>query len=114
MPSRRGVVLHAHGERGVVLTALRATRNVRAELADVPLEMVVQGGEVGDVVTEDDVTAKVLRAISEVRADVALCHNSLVSLGLGDAHVPTGVLVVPAAVAHLAQRQWQGGAYVRL
>lgn len=110
-----GVVLHAQGElRDVVQSALRAAFNLRTALADAGVEIVVQGGAAGLVVTDEDVSAEVLRTMREVRADVALCHNSLISLGLGQALVPPGVLVVPAAVAHLAQRQWQGWAYVRL
>lgn len=107
--------MHAQGElRDVVQSALRAAFNLRTALADAGVEIVVQGGAAGLVVTDEDVSAEVLRTMREVRADVALCHNSLISLGLGQALVPPGVLVVPAAVAHLAQRQWQGWAYVRL
>lgn len=110
-----GVVMHAHGERGdAVLAALRSARNVRAEMANVPLEIVVQGGAVASVVTADGVYADALQAIAEVPVAVALCHNSLVGAGLDDSDVPTGLVVVPAAAAHLAQRQWQGWAYVRL
>lgn len=114
--SSGGVLLHAQGEpRDVVLAALRAARNVRTALADAPLEIVVQGGAAGPVVTDEDVTAEVLRAMRDGPADVTLCHNSLMNLGLGQASAPpAGVLVVPAAVAHQAQRQWQGWANVRL
>ena len=69
-----------------VQAALRVARNVRAELTDAFLEIVVQGGAADLIVTDDDLTAE----------------------------VPAGVLVVPAAVAHLARRQWKGWAYVRL
>lgn len=113
--SSGGVLLHAHGElRGVVQSALRTAFNLRTALPDASVEIVLQGGAAGLVVTDEDVTAGVLRAMKEARAGVALCHNSLMSLGVDEALVPAGVLVVPAAVAHLAQRQWQGWAYVRL
>lgn len=113
--SSRCVLLHAQGElRDVVQTALRAAYNVRTVLADAALEIVIQGGAAGLVVADEAVSAEVLRAMREVRADVTLCHNSLMNLGLGQAKAPAGVLVVPAALAHLSQRQWQGWAYVRL
>ena len=117
--SSGGVLLHAHGElRGVVQSALRTAFNLRTALPDASVEIVLQGGAAGLVVTDEDLTAEVLRAMKETRADVALCHNSLMSLmslGVDEAlHAPAGVLVVPAAVAHLAQRQWQGWAYDRL
>lgn len=114
--SSGGVLLHAHGElRDVVQSALRTAFNLRTALPDASVEIVLQGGAAGLVVTDEDLTAEVLRAMKETRADVALCHNSLMSLGVDEAlHAPAGVLVVPAAVAHLAQRQWQGWAYVRL
>ncbi len=45
---------------------------------------------------------------------VFACANSLRTVGIAAEDLTAGVTTVPAAVTHLAQRQWAGWAYVRL
>jgi len=42
------------------------------------------------------------------------CANSLRAVGIAAEDLTAGVGTVPAAVTHLAQRQWAGWAYVRV
>nr|WP_240690176.1 hypothetical protein [Arthrobacter sp. PAMC25564] len=45
---------------------------------------------------------------------ILACGNSLRSVGRTPGELLPGVDSVPAAIAHLAARQWEGRAYIRL
>ena len=45
---------------------------------------------------------------------ILTCGNSMRSAGMEDKDLAPGVGAVPAAIAHLARRQWDGWAYARL
>lgn len=109
------VDLHVHGDdQHTVLAALQVAENVHRELSGAEIEVVIQGAAVVSVMDMSDVTAAVQRAIRMQGISVALCRNSLRGAGKVDLPAPSGVHVVHAAVAHVARRQWDGWAYVRL
>ena len=76
-------------------------RNLLAQRAALEVELVVNGPAMADAIHIDDDT---------VRPRLVLCANSLKGQELT---APEGVRVVPAAVAHLFDRQAQGWAYIR-
>lgn len=94
--------------------ALRVARNARAELPEATIELVVQGPIVTQLAGSGPaaVEAGALAAGNGTR--VTACRNSLRSAGIDETSLPAGITVVPAAVAHLAQRQFGGAAYIRV
>ncbi len=113
---KRGLMAHAAGPLtdGALAGVLRSGRNaVEALGPGFPVEAVVQGPGVALLAEGSESAADVAAAVaSGVR--VLACGNSLRSADVPAESLLPGVGVVPAAIAHLAQRQWDGWAYVRL
>ncbi|MEC5193367.1 MULTISPECIES: DsrE family protein [unclassified Arthrobacter] len=112
----RGLVAHAAGPLpdGALAGVLRSGQNAVAALAPgVFVEVVIQGPGVSRLAqgseSEGDVSIAVASGIR-----VLACGNSLRSAGVPAEGLLPGVEVVPAAIAHLAERQWNGWAYIRL
>ncbi|MCX6500145.1 MAG: DsrE family protein [Arthrobacter sp.] len=55
-----------------------------------------------------------VKSARQLDVSVLACGNSLRSAGLEEKDLSPGIGVVPAAIAHIAQRQWNGRAYARL
>ena len=112
----RGLLIHSVGPSGqdAFAAVLRSAANARAALGDATaIEVVVQGP--GVLLLAAGSLAK--DAIDDARLrDVHLlaCGNSMRSAGLEEADLAPGVGSVPAAIAHLARRQWDGWSYARL
>ncbi|POH72471.1 DsrE family protein [Arthrobacter glacialis] len=112
----RGLLIHSAGQGGSsgLAGVLRSAANAVAALApDVPVEVVVQGPGVGLLVTGSTLTKPVSEAMGQgIR--ILACGNSMGSVELTPGQLLPGVGSVPAAIAHLATRQGEGWAYVRL
>lgn len=112
----RGLVAHGAGPLpdGALAGVLRSSQNAVDALGPgVPVEAVIQGPGVALLAEDSEHRAEVLAALTHgVR--VLACGNSLRSADLPAERLLPGVGVVPAAIAHLARRQWDGWAYVRL
>ena len=52
--------------------------------------------------------------LDSLAGSIKVCANSLRSQDIDVSDLAEGIGVVPAAVSHLAERQWQGWAYVRI
>lgn len=91
--------------------ALRTARNARAELPGARIELVVQGPVVARLAAD---ASEAAAFAAEEGMAVTACRNSLRSAGIDEASLPEGITVVPAAVAHLARRQIDGAAYIRV
>jgi uncharacterized protein len=74
--------------------------------------VVVQGAGVR-LLTGDSPIKEAITNVRQLGVEILACANSLRSAGLEAADLAVGIGTVPAAVAHLAERQWQGWAYVR-
>lgn len=113
---RRGLVAHSAGPlpEDVLAGVLRSSQNAVAALGpEVPVEAVIQGPGVARLAQGSGSGDAVSAAVADgVR--VLACGNSLRSAGVPAEGLLPGVEVVPAAIAHLAERQWDGWAYVRL
>jgi intracellular sulfur oxidation DsrE/DsrF family protein len=94
--------------------AIRVARNARAELHGVRLELVVQGPAVAQLAADAPNAAEASALTVEDGMAVTACRNSLRSAGIDEASLVAGIAVVPAAVAHLAQQQFNGAAYIRI
>ncbi len=109
------LVIHVHGAHpGTVTAGLRTAGNARTALPDTPIEVVVQGGAVAELTSTAELATAVTTANREHGITVLACANSLRAVGIAAQDLTAGVTTVPAAVTHLAQRQWAGWAYVRI
>jgi intracellular sulfur oxidation DsrE/DsrF family protein len=112
----RGLLVHSAGpaDSAGISAALRSAANAVAALAaGVPVEVVVQGPGVSLLAAGSTQEKSVSEALAQgIR--ILACGNSLRSVGLEPGELSAGVGSVPAAIAHLATRQWEGWAYVRL
>lgn len=114
MTNDRGMLLHvSRGEEAHLQAGIRSARNARAQLPEITMEIVVQGPAVAILHADSDLAAE-LSTLGEVPVAVLACGNSLRSVGIEPDSLSPGVTVVPAAVAHLATRQLEGWAYIRV
>ena len=110
----KGLLLHVSGADAAQIQAgIRVALNARAQLPDITLELVVQGLCVSFLAAGSSLEPE-LATLGGGRVPVLACGNSMRSAGLEADELPGGVSVVPAAVAHLAARQFTGWAYVRV
>lgn len=115
----KGILLHVSGADAAGIQAgIRAAQNAGARLPNVRIDLVVQGPSVaflrGGSVLEADLTALRGPAGQGGHVHVLACGNSMRSAGVEADDLHTEVSMVPAAVAHLAVRQFDGWAYVRI
>ncbi len=111
-----GVLVHCAGtaESVGLAAALRSAVNAVAALAPgISIEVVVQGLGVGLLATGSTLGESISEALGQgIR--ILACGNSLRSVELTPAQLLPGVGSVPAAIAHIAARQWEGWAYIRM
>lgn len=111
-----GLVVHGTGPSpeawlpAAMRTALNAVADLGGERA---VELVVQGPAAALLATSGGPAAQ-LADVLAAGIGVLACGNSLRSAGIREEDLAAGVAVVPAAVGHLARRQWEGWAYVRV
>lgn len=112
----RLLLIHAYGDENseALSTALRVARNSTERLGPhVAIQIVVQGPAVklltaGTIYEDDLATVKNHPAIR-----ILACENSMASAAVERGQLLPAIGTVPSAVAHLAERQWDGAAYVR-
>ncbi|WP_229117726.1 DsrE family protein [Enemella evansiae] len=111
-----GLLIHSAGplEKDALTGILRSAANARAALGQASgIEVVVQGPGVTLLATNSPATEAIANA-GQLHVDILACGNSMRSAGMEDKDLAPGVGTVPAAIAHLARRQWDGWAYARL
>ncbi|MGW6172569.1 DsrE family protein [Arthrobacter sp. NPDC055138] len=112
----RGLLIHSAGphEQDALPGILRSAANARAALGpETEIEVLVQGPGVVMLATGTPASEAIDNA-RKLDVRILACGNSMRSAGLEDGDLALGVEAVPAAIAHLAQRQWTGWAYARL
>ncbi|KSU70069.1 hypothetical protein AS031_18555 [Pseudarthrobacter enclensis] len=77
------------------------------------IEVVVQGPGV-KLLTKNSPATEAITNAGQLHVDILACGNSMRSAGMEDKDLAPGVGTVPAAIAHLTRRQWDGWAYARL
>ncbi|KHL03618.1 DsrE family protein [Sinomonas humi] len=111
-----GLVVHGSGPspEAWLPAAMRTTLNAAADLGGGrAVELVVQGPAVALLATPGGPAAQ-LADLLAAGIGILACGNSLRSAGMTGEDLAAGVAVVPAAVGHLARRQWEGWAYIRI
>ncbi|MET4901678.1 DsrE family protein [Paenarthrobacter sp. CC6] len=111
-----GLLIHSAGplEQEALTGILRSAANARAALGQgAHIEVVIQGPGVKLLAANTPATEAITNA-GQLHVDILACGNSMRSAGMEDQDLAPGVGTVPAAIAHLARRQWDGWAYARL
>lgn len=115
-PSGKGLLIHAAGplEQDALAGILRGATNARAALDPATdIEVVVQGVGVKLLAAGSPATEAINNA-RQLGVSILACGNSMRSAGLEEKELIPGIGMVPAAIAHLAERQWDRWAYARL
>ncbi|MBW4031201.1 MAG: hypothetical protein HIU88_00880 [Acidobacteria bacterium] len=109
------LLIHAYGETSETLSvALRAARNAANEFGpEVGIHIVVQGPAVEHLTTQSGFAHEIRETVASDSIEVAACSNSLGAVGIDTSQLADAVGSVPSAVAYIAQKQWEGWAYVR-
>lgn len=92
--------------------ALRNLINLRAEMPDITVEVVVLGQGIGMVLREGPL-ANDVGALTQSGVRVAACRNTLRAMDIEDAALVPGVTCVPAGVAEIVRRQQEGYSYYK-
>jgi uncharacterized protein len=111
-----GLLIHSVGplEQEALTGILRSAANARAALGQgAHIEVVVQGPGV-KLLAADAFATEAITNPGQLHVDILARGNSMRSAGMEDKDLAPGVGTVPAAIAHLARRQWDGWAYARL
>ena len=109
-----GLLLHVSGADATVIQAgIRSALNALAQLPALTIEIVVQGPVVL-FLRAGSVLEAALTELDDTSVRVLSCQNSMRSVGLDAADLLPTVSGVPAAVAHLTVRQFDGWAYIRV
>jgi intracellular sulfur oxidation DsrE/DsrF family protein len=112
----RRLIVHAYGaaDSDALTTALRVARHSAQELEnDVDIQIVVQGPAVKMLVVGSSYAEELASTTASAPIEVFACENSMKAAGVVRTELLTLVDTVPAAVAYIAQQQWEGSAYVR-
>ena len=113
---RPGLLIHSAGplEQDALAGILRSAANARAALGQGSgIEVVIQGPGV-KLLAKNTPASEAIANAGQLDVGILACGNSMRSAGMEDKDLAPGVGMVPAAIAHLAQRQWDGWAYARL
>jgi uncharacterized protein len=111
-----GLLIHSAGplEQDALAGILRSAANARSALGqETGIEVVIQGPGVKLLATNSPATEAITNA-GQLHVNILACGNSMRSAGMEDKDLAPGVGTAPAAIAHLARRQWDGWAYARL
>ena len=94
-------------------SALKNMENLRAEMPDIPIELVVQGEAITMVVDRETALKPELETLLQEGVTVAVCRNTMRGKGISSEQLILGVEIVPSAVGELVRRQKQGMAYIK-
>ena len=111
----RGLLIHTAGplEQEDLAGVLRSASNARASLGPGNgIEVLIQGPGVKLLAMNASATEAV-KSAGQLDVSILACGNSMRAAGLEEKDLGPGVGMVPAAIAHLARRQWDGWAYTR-
>lgn len=98
-----------------ILGATQAAKNCLAVVPNSPTEIVVQGGAVTGLKKDTAWADKLCEYVDKLGCvKVLACENALKSHEVDLAELLDMIGTVPAGVAHVAQRQWDGWAYLRV
>lgn len=92
---------------------LRNIAHVMHEMPDLVVELVVHGGGLPLVVTEQSTLKEELARMQEQGVQVAVCQNTMRAQSLTEDDLLPGMTTVRAGIAEIIRRQQEGFSYVR-
>ncbi|MCE1180443.1 MAG: DsrE family protein [Micrococcales bacterium] len=97
------------------IKGLLAARNLLKVHPGTPVDLVVQGNAVTGLVAGSTQATQLAEHWPKLpNGRILACRNALGAHDVAEDTLAGGVEVVPAGGAHLAQRQWEGWAYLRV
>lgn len=109
-----GLVIHvSSGATDDLRAGLRYAANFTAIEDARPVDIVVNGAALDLVLTGSDLHADVTDLADGGLVTFSACANTIRARGMDATDLHPAARIVPAAVAHIAQRQWAGWAYLR-
>ncbi|MGB5148653.1 MAG: DsrE family protein [Mycobacterium sp.] len=110
-----GLVIHvSSGAEVDWTTALRYAVNFTAAIEGTrQVDVVLTGAALDLVLAESTLRAHITDLNAAGSVAFSACANTMAARGIGPADLHPAARIVPAAVLHLAQRQWAGWAYLR-
>lgn len=109
------LLIHAYGaDPDILSTAFRVARHTARELSsDVGIHIAVQGPAVEQLTAGSSFAEEITEVTTSHAVEVVACSNSMATVGVDKSELHNSVGSVPSAVAYIAQKQWEGWAYVR-
>lgn len=92
---------------------LRNIRNVKQEMPDLFVELVVHGAGLGLVLASHSTLAEEIAQLQSQGVRIAVCQNTMKGKNLTEADLLPGMTVVRAGIAEIIQRQQEGFSYVK-
>jgi len=110
------LLIHAHGNTPELLAAaLRSARNTNVALGpDADIHVVAQGPLVRLLIGGSPLSADIAETLENANIHLQACENSMNGAGVTTTELLQRVSTVPSAVAYLAERQWDGWAYISI
>ncbi|MFC5503095.1 hypothetical protein ACFPJ4_12670 [Lysinimonas soli] len=107
------VIVHVYGrDTDDVASGAHISRRLGELLPDADVHYVVQGPAVEGLTVAGTRRLGIDTVLDGVQ--VHACAHSMKTAGLDPAELRDGVTTVPAAAVYLAERQWEGWAYIRI
>lgn len=114
MTQNRAVVIQASGsDTELAARALAKAQNLLREHPETPVEIVVQGEAVTGLVDRHPVARAIALKLSDLpTVTILACRNAMKAHAVAESTLAPGIGAVPAGIARLAERQWDGWAYI--
>ncbi len=94
-------------------TALRSIHNLKTEMPDLPIELVVQGDAINIVVAKTSILAGEIHELQQNGLSVTVCRNTMLAKHVQESDLLPNMTIVPSAVGRLVQQQQKGFSYVK-
>jgi len=105
------VIFHLNEEKKTN-ELLANIRNLRKDMEDVEIELLVNGMAVRDFVQDSNYEGRV-KIMMDDSIPIKVCSNSLKGLHIDEEELLEGVDIVPAGVSELVKKQEEGWAYIK-
>ncbi len=109
-----GVVFHLNEADPVKhQMVIRNMRNVKQEMPDLFVELVVHGPGINLAVVDKSTLFEEVKDLLAHGVRIAVCQNTMTAQHITPEQLLPGMTVVPAGIAEIIQRQQEGFSYVK-
>lgn len=93
--------------------AIRNLENAKKGLPELPMEMVINGAGLSMVTASASALGEEIAALQKQGVVIAVCRQTMKQHNIEEDDLLPGMLVVPAGVVHLIERQQDGYSYIK-